>query len=251
MVYNRAMRKYRNSIKRILASVSAGMLALTLSSCAVAQGVPDMDPAVEDEIVEYAVDAVMRHLKNYDSKIVDLSLYTDPEDYETPEPEEVPPTQMEPVEDTPSVDVSPQGEPEYTISDLLVPAGCSLAYTGYETARLYPDTGEIAFGVNATEGNVLLVMYFTLSNDSGNAAQVDIFGMNPRITATLDGDADYKVIRTWLESDLLLYRGSLLPGETTALTAVAEVPESYAGNIGSIDLTVRSDIGNTKQHIYP
>ena len=57
-----------------------------LSGCA---SFPEMTEEQEEAIVEYAAGLLIQNMKDYDSRLVDLSLYADPEvlPEETPTPE--------------------------------------------------------------------------------------------------------------------------------------------------------------------
>ncbi len=222
--------------KTIVTTICIGSLSV-FSGCGAA--LPDMTKEQEDAIVEYAADVVMRYTKDYDSKLVDLSLYA--EETQPEEPEEVPPEEETPSQtpDTPVVDISEE-EPEGDIAQVLLPEGITLRFTGSRAVDTYPD-GDSAnpyFAMDASAGNKMLVLEFLLGNTTGETQEVDLYSMAPRFTLLINDTEKQPVLATMLLDDLSTYMGSLEAGEEVKLVLIAEIDENLAESIETLRLSV-------------
>lgn len=205
---------------------------------------PEMTVEQEDEIVEYAASIIMRYTRDYDNRLVDLTLYDVPPE-EPEEPEE--PAGMDPVTDTPTVD-NTQGEQlpgEMTFQDFLqLPAGVEIVYSGYRQTDIYPDAGEIGLGaapLTAEEGNTLLLITYTLTNTSEEQQMVDIFSLNLRFGVSINDGTQKIITPTFvLLDDFGTYIGKLEPNESVTLVLPAEVGAEEAANISKLQLFVQN-----------
>ena len=221
--------------KMIIAGIcAAGLFAA--AGCGAA--LPDMTEEQEDAVVEYAAEIVMRYTRDYDSRLVDLSLYEEKE--ETPETgedngeeESVPETS-----DTPVTDIS-QGASEGDMARLLLPEGMDLRFTGYRITDTYPDGDDANpyFALDASAGNRIVVLEFDLENGTGARQEVDIYSLAPRFTLLINETEKTPVLATMLLDDLSTYVGSVEAGETVRLVLTAEAGEELAGNISSMRLS--------------
>lgn len=221
--------------------VVAGMCIVSLlgiTGCGAT--LPEMTQAQEDAIVEYAANIVMRHTNDYDSRLVDLSLYDDHGTEQDP-PEETDKKEqggMDPVADTPIVD-APSGETVGNIAQVLLPEGMNIRFTGYRTVDAYPDgdSDNPYFALDASEGNKYLVLGFTMSNDTGTAQEIDIFSMAARFTVLINGAERRPALTTMLLDDLGTYVGSVGAGEEVELVLLAEIDSTLAGGISELRLS--------------
>lgn len=205
---------------------------------------PQMTEEQEDKIVEYAAGIVMQHMKDDDSRLVDLSLYEE-------KPEEVPPEsepetgKMDETADTETIDIGSEGD-FGTLDELLVPEGISITYTGYKMVNSYPDdgSGNPYFALDASSGKKLLVMQFTLQNITETEMEVDIFSLFPKCTVTINGTEKTNILSTMLLDDLSTYIGSVSGGEEVSLVLLAEVDSSTSETIDSLQLKVKTDDGS-------
>ena len=228
-----------------------GLVCLT----ACGNELPEMTMEQEEEIVEYAASIVMRYTRDYDNRLVDLSLYDVPPEEEEPEvPEETEPGGMDPVTDTPIVDNTQEDEEpqpsEVTFEELLqLPAGVEIAYNGYRLTDVYPDTGENSLGFSpliAGEGNTLLVLSYTLTNTSGEQQLVDIFSLNLRFAVSINEGTQQAITPTFvLLDDFGTYVGRLESGESVTLVLPAEVGAADAADIFGLQLFVQNELSGT------
>ncbi|MCH5269497.1 MAG: hypothetical protein J1E83_01990 [Lachnospiraceae bacterium] len=221
--------------------VFAGMcIASLLGITGCGATLPEMTQAQEDAIVEYVANIVMRHTNDYDSRLVDLSLYEDngTEQDSSEETDKKEQGGMDPVADTPIVN-APSGETVGNIAQVLLPEGMSIRFTGYRTVDSYPDgdSSNPYFGLDASEGNKYLVMGFAMSNDTGTEQEVDIFSMAARFTVLINGTERRPALTTMLLDDLGTYVGSVGAGEEVELVLLAEIDSSLAGGISELRLS--------------
>lgn len=205
---------------------------------------PEMSKEQEDQIVEYAANAIMRHINDYDSRLVDLSLYsTPPRETETENKEEGETGKMDAVADTDTVDVSEEVSPK-TLEEVLLPAGVTAVYTGYQITNSYPEEEgeEPYFALDASEGKQFLVIEFAVCNTTGEAVEMDIFSGAPRCMVTLNGTERVRTMSTILLNDLSTYIGTLSGGEEIPLVLVAEIDSGIVG-IEKLELHVTTNIG--------
>lgn len=231
-------------ITKVMAGICIGSL-LGMTGCGAA--LPEMTQDQEDAIVEYAADIVMRHAKDYDTRLVDLSLYEDRFE-EQKEPEDTVQKEeggMDPVADTPVIDSS-AGENIGNIAQVLLPEGISVRYTGYKAVDSYPD-GDSAnpyFALDASDGNKYLVLSFVMSNDTGMKQEIDIFSMAARFTVLLNQTERRPALSTMLLDDMGTYVGSLEAGEEVELVLLAEIEDNLAQGITELRLSATAG-GNT------
>lgn len=205
-------------------------------------GFPDMTQAEEEAVVEYAAGVLMRHMKDYDSRLVDLSLYKEPAEEEKTEDTEQ--GGMDKTADTDTIDATTPSD-TMTLDELLLPDDMELNYNSYEIVDTYPG-GEDAnpyFSLDASEGKKLLVMSFSLSNTSDTEKEVDFFSKAPRCTVIINGTIRQNALSTLLLEDFSTFIGTVKAGETVSLVLLAEVDESALAEISELSLSVKTEAG--------
>ncbi len=205
---------------------------------------PEMSKEQEDQIVEYAANAIMRHINDYDSRLVDLSLYSTPPQETEPENKEEDETgKMDAVADTDTVDVSEEVSPK-TLEEVLLPAGVTAVYAGCHLTDSYPEEegGEPYFALDASDGKQFLVLEFIVCNTTGEAVEMDIFSGAPRCNVLLNNTERVRTMSTMLLNDLSTYIGTLSGGEEISLVLVAEIDGGITG-VENLELHVSTDIG--------
>lgn len=225
----------------------SGILGVALLIVTILTGcgakLPEMTKEQEEAVVEYAAGVLMRHMKDYDSRLVDLSLYK--EDAGTDETENGSEEGgMDQTEDTEIVDIT-QGEEWMSMGELLMPEGVELVYNGFAVTSTYPE-GEDAlpyFSLDATEGSKLIVMSFILQNVSETDKEIDLFSLAPKFTLTVNDTKKQNILSTLLLEDLSTFMGTIGAGGTVSLVLLAEVEESIAADIGSMKLEAKTEAG--------
>lgn len=230
--------------------VSTLILAVALTGCG--NAIPDMTSQQEELVVEYAADVLLKHSKNYDSKLVELSVVREAEEREAAmqqavrqaarEEEQAEKENTEKEDTSSDVEVIDNtGEAAVqnpsSIEDFLKLDSVKFTYSGYETDSLYPQQGEeLFFVMNATEGNKLLVLKFQTENLSDTETALDIAQSETRFKIVVNG-VEKNALTTMLLNDLPYYQGTLGPKESQELVLICEVPEEE--EISSLSLIMR------------
>ncbi len=187
---------------------------------------PAMSYEQERIVVEYAAQALLHHMKNYDSRLVDLSLY----DEEQTQPEDPNAGKMDPAADTDTTDVSedPQApstdtEPTLSLGELLMPDGAEITFMGYRITDHYPENDTPVFVFDADEGKKLLVMSFEIANRTDADMTIDLLSQEVVGEIELNGTEKTKVLSTLLLDDLLTFVGNVEAGSSIELVLISEV----------------------------
>lgn len=207
---------------------------------------PPMTEEQQDAVAEYAAALVMRHTRDYSSRLVDLSLYEEKEP-EAEQPEEPEVGGMDEVADTPVVDNSSEETVYTSIDSLLVPEGVTIIYTGSQLLDSYP-AGEEAdpyFALDASTGKKLLVLMFTVQNTTSEEKNLDVFAAAPRCMVQINDTERTHIISTMLLDDLSTYVGSLQANEEISLVLLAEIDNTLE-SVEKLELTVNTTEGSAK-----
>ena len=240
----------KNKKMRPFIILLAGTLLVSLSGCG--NTIPALSEEQEALVVEYASTAVLKHDANYQGKLVDLSTLKNEE--ETPEEEtmqataeetDIPkePEQMqEPQQDVLSAEQA-EAEIQADAEQILGLQDVSLTYSGYEVDEFYPKNGnEIYFVMNATPGNNLLVVKFTLRNLLNEEQNIQIQPGTVRVKIIMNGEEE-NALTTMLLNDLATYQGTLGPNEETELVVVGEYPVEDLQVIDSLSVKLKNESG--------
>ena len=240
----------KNKKMRPFIILLAGTLLVSLSGCG--NTIPALSEEQEALVVEYASTAVLKHDANYQGKLVDLSTLKNEE--ETPEEEtmqataeetDIPkePEQMqEPQQDVLSAEQA-EAEIQADAEQILGLQDVSLTYSGYEVDEFYPKNGnEIYFVMNATPGNNLLVVKFTLRNLLNEEQDIQIQPGTVRVKIIMNGEEE-NALTTMLLNDLATYQGTLGPNEETELVVVGEYPVEDLQVIDSLSVKLKNESG--------
>lgn len=245
----------KNKKMRPFIILLAGTLLVSLSGCG--NTIPALSEEQEALVVEYASTAVLKHDANYQGKLMDLSALANEE--ETPEEETAEEeTTQAPAEDTNIPEESaPVQEPQQEAGNaeqeeaqvqanaeqVLGLHDVSLTCSGYEVDEFYPKNGnEIYFVMNATPGNNLLVMRFTLRNLLNEEQEIQIRPGAVRVKIDLNG-GEKNALTTMLLNDLATYQGTLGPNEETELVVVGEYPVEDLQVIDSLSVKLKNESG--------
>ena len=226
----------------------AGTLIVSLSGWG--KTIPSLSEEQEALVVEYASTAVLKHDANYQGKLVDLSTLKNEEETPVEETMQAPaeeadipkePEQMqEPQQDVFSAEQA-EAEIQADAEQILGLQDVSLTYSGYEVDEFYPKNGnEIYFVMNATPGNNLLVVKFTLRNLLNEEQDIQIQPGTVRVKIIMNGEEE-NALTTMLLNDLATYQGTLGPNEETELVVVGEYPVEDLQSIDSLSVKLKNE----------
>lgn len=240
----------KNKKMRPFIILLAGTLIVSLSGCG--NTIPVLSEEQEALVVEYASTAVLKHDANYQGKLVDLSTLKNEEETPVEETMQAPaeeadipkePEQMqEPQQDVFSAEQA-EAEIQADAEQILGLQDVSLTYSGYEVDEFYPKNGnEIYFVMNATPGNNLLVVKFTLRNLLNEEQDIQIQPGTVRVKIIMNGEEE-NALTTMLLNDLATYQGTLGPNEETELVVVGEYPVEDLQTIDSLSVKLKNESG--------
>ena len=240
------MKNMRRGITGLFLGLMAGLL---LTGCGAS--LPEMTQEQEDQIVNYAVALAVKYHARSVSRLVDLSLYESMEENspsQAPAPEEPEGADdqnkggMDPVKETETTDISQETAVQSTLEGFYGLEGIRIDYTGAYFCDVYPEESdeEFFFMVEATAGMRILAVSFELHNVSDRAAEIDFLSESPRIRLVLNGRS-MPILTSVLPDDLATYQGVAEAGETVKLVILAEIEEADAGEIQTLEMTLKSD----------
>ena len=219
------------------------LVALLTTGCG--NKIPELSEQEQELVVEYAREVVLKHDRNYQSRLVDLSLEQEnvnEEEPETPSEEEDEASSDAKETDGQEVSVTDNTQTEVqnvTLEEFLKLDDVKFTYNGYELDNFYPQQGEeLYFIMEATQGSKLLVLKFLAENTSGTEINLDIAKTETRFKIIADG-VGKNALTTMLLNDLTYYQGTIAPGENVELVLVCEIPEEQT-EISTLELTIRS-----------
>lgn len=229
--------------KKIISIMMVICTAALASGCG--NKIPEMTEEQQELIVEYAAGTVLKYDKNYESRLVEITLEETVEEEKAPDEnasapeEEINQTEADEV---PVIDNTEAVNTVASIEEFLQFDFVKINYTGYEVCDVYPDNeeaDELYFFMNATEGNKLIILKFLMENISGEDREINIAQSNVRFKIAVNG-VEKNALTTMLLNDLAYYYGQLAAGESVELVLVCEVPDEQAGEISSLELNMQS-----------
>ncbi|MCM1027904.1 MAG: hypothetical protein NC432_15885 [Roseburia sp.] len=233
-------------MKKGIAVFLTAMMALSLAGCG--NQIPELTKEELQMVGEYAAITVMKYNNGSRSRLVELlPETTTPEQAGQPElsEESEEPSGMRPTEDTPIV--NPSGEiPGNTLTaeDVLgLPEGVRLEYREYEVCKSYPyQEGEDNFlTANAEVGKMLLVLHFSIVNDSGQDQDVDLTSGDYKYRITVNESYNRNAWVTMLLDDMTGFHETVPAGSSAETALLIEVGEDLAAELSSISLKIRND----------
>lgn len=224
------------------------MVSLLFTGCS--NEIPELSEEQQEQIVEYAAGIVRKYDQNQSIKlksleetqqVVQAKLEAQKALDELMAQQAKEESSLQPDPDVTVVD-TPQTI-EATMESALKADGISITYAGYDIKDFYPDTADgMYFLMDATAGNKLLVIKFTVQNNSGADAMLDVVGTGARFRVKVNGETK-NALTTMLLNDLANYQGTIPAGDSEELVVVCEIPESQAGSIESLGLHIKNADG--------
>lgn len=230
--------------KTITGILAAAVLSFGLTGCGENQ-IPDMTDAELQMVGEYAAITLMKYDANNRSRLVELPEESVPQasgfQVNTEQKE---PSGMGLVDDTPVVN-SQGGDigNSYTMEELLgLSKELHVNYLGYELCDSYPyDEAGNYMTVAAVQGKKLLVLRFSIANNSGQELNADLLSNNADYRITVNGSVTRQALMTMLEDDMITYMGTIPAGGSEEVVLIAEIEDSVAAELSSVSLKVKND----------
>ncbi len=220
-------------------------MMLVLAGCG--NALPDMSVEEMDAIGEYAAITLMKYDANHRSRLVDLSKYEEPEKRPDPVPQE--PSQEEELTGPETEDYKPAepepvvpAEPEFdSVADFMgLPEGVELNYVDYKVRDSYPE-GDDLFYLEASSDRKLIVVNFTLNNQSGTAQSLDFLNSGNQYRLQIGTAYRKNALTTILLDDMSTYKATLQSGATENLVLLFEVDSQYENPEQEMKLNLKNE----------
>lgn len=131
------------------------------------------------------------------------------------------------------------------VTELGLAEQVSLRYQSFEICDSYPKDAKGYSGIDASEGEKLLVMHFDLENDTAETVDCRLFDYELRLRITVNDSVTKGAEDTsMLLDDMITYEGTLQAGEKTDVIAVARIEELSDSDIESLTLQISSSNDN-------
>ncbi len=254
------MTKIKKVIYVLLLTAVLASTGLALAGC----GAPGVDISEEDvkRVADYSSDIVSQHNDKSDSRLVDIAIvkrkYQQRLDLEIKRQNFRALEQGADAAQEEGGDGSGSGsgdggeaeeeqEPQMTLSEAIGVPEFQIDYTHHEVSRSYPTSGSVSvddvyMGMTAAQGDTLLIMHFTITNNEGTDRLCDIIDLKPSFRVNINGE-NHTVQQTILPDDLSKYEGTIPAYGSVDTVLISEVREDKAADIGSLSLVVRSAEG--------
>ena len=240
--------------KRVIKLGAMGLVLLAvLTGCG--NQIPDMTDEQARMIGEYAAVTLLKYDANHRSRLVDASVLEEAAQKEALEqamPEPTPePEVEEPAVETPVIELEEETAEEGVVENTVpsmeaffgMPEGMMLTYQGMSTCATYPDDGASSdfFTLDAAPGKQLLVLNFTVDNQTGAEQRVEMFSKNSIYNVTVNTEYSENALTTMLTNDFSTYMDTIPAGESRNIVLLVEIDANLASQIMSISLNMKND----------
>ena len=229
------------------AIIGAGAALFILTGCS---SMPELTPEQEEAVGEYAAVTLMKYDANNRSRLVDLSEMELPkpaeeEMKETAAPVEEPdsPAETSAAESAGETGASATNEAVSMEALLGLPQGVTVTYQGGYTCQIYPDENEGSeyFALEASAGNSLLVLNFSIANQTPDNVEVNLLEKNIIYRITVNGDTTRNALMTMLLNDMSTYAHTIGAGEAADVVLITEMNQDTLSSLSSISLRMRNE----------
>ncbi len=117
-------------------------------------------------------------------------------------------------------------------------SGIGVNFNGYYVLNSYPDGAPGNLTLTAEPGKKLLILSFTLSNQSGAETRIDFLDANATFTLLVNGTPVSKNLVTLLENDLSTYVGNVGGGDQAGAVLCFQVDEAVIKDMDTLHLKV-------------
>lgn len=230
-------------MKNVWKTIAAVIVAsFVLSGCG--NAIPDMSAEEEQAMGEYAALILLRYDTRHRSRLVDLSKVP------AKKPKPQPPADAK--EDNPAG--TPSDAPQTPVIDNAsgnvnsiealfgLPEGVAFAYQGMQICTSYQERTGGFFNLEAAKGKSLLVLKYTVGNQSGSAQRVNLYRDSASFQVAVNGSAAKSTLMTMLPNDMTTYDEELPAGENRELVLVVEIDAGIAENVTAVSLQIKNEL---------
>ncbi|MBO6300343.1 MAG: hypothetical protein J6N53_16050 [Lachnospiraceae bacterium] len=242
-------------MKKALLGVAAAM-TFCLCGCST-DAIPDLSEEDMKQVEEYAAHLLLKHSANYEMTTVTMEeMAAQRAELErraevqaqiavnkamnVPDPEEV----SGAGEGGSSSGETATAETKvYTdIDDFFEEDALEINYVGYEVCTTYPadaQNNDWQGVVRATEGNSLIVCYFSVKNTGSGDALLDMAGKSAKFNFRINNSVSKPALRTLRLDELSMYRETIPAGGSAEAVLIIETDQSTAASLTSLKMIMR------------
>jgi hypothetical protein len=241
-----------------------GLLAVTsllMTGCSL-DAMPDLTSDESAIISEYAAGLLLKYSSNYDYKLVDNVEILAPEETEETEIETEVTTETETEQETStdesfasengqssdSEDNAQEVSLDTDFASMLGIDGVNIKYASYEISSSYPKDKD-GFSVSAAQDNTLLILHFSVENTTEEDCTLNLISDNMTAKITVNDSLTGSALNTMLPDDLLSYYDTIAAGQTVDAVILAQLGESSAQELSTINVKISSSSGSVDLNI--
>ncbi len=241
-------------MRRKCVKISAIMAAMALMLTGCGGSFPNLTQEETQLIGEYAASLLLKYDVNHSSRLVSREEVQEAQlqqDVWEEIPSESTQEGMDPVEDTPVINVEPESGTDSEVKNTGnlekfygLPEGIVVTYQGNEVCDSYPPDDGVTcthFALDATEGKRLLVLKFNIENKTQSEQEIDMLNQQSIISATINGSYTRNTLVTMLLDDMSTFVGNVPAGGSVDLVLLVEADDDVADNISSLMLNFKNE----------
>lgn len=228
----------------ILMLISA--MTVGLVGCGQLVEMPELDDEQTAMVTEYAAGLILKNNKGYEGNYLDEDELAEQESIEAEErakqremdeaaarylalkenAKKNKENESSKGSDSESKPAEPVEQAVGNVAEFYGMSGFDVAYTGCEICDSYPSSGEdLLMAMDATAGKDLYVLSFSVTNNSPEPQNFDMFYRNPNFYLVTGSGEKIHYQATLLLDDMAAYSGDLESGVPTPMVLIFEVPE--------------------------
>ncbi len=232
----------------ILTGALLGASILGITGCSSSMDITEDEKQL---VIEYAVNQVINHDKNYIEKLAERE--TEPEEPTTwlsENPDRFPDNPEKQTGNNEEITDSTGNQNGQTlpqenfvsVNEVFNLNGFTVKGNGYEIADKYPNNND-GFSMVAISKCDLLILKFNVTNNTGSPAALNMLGMNYKYRCIVNGDMKLNAQVTALLNGMNTWNGTFAVGETKEMVLVFQMSEEVSSNLESISISVVKDSG--------
>lgn len=236
------------------------VIALSVLLCGCNSKVPDLTPEQTALISEYATHLLVKHSELSERNLLDdreleegIALEEQERERQL-KAEEIAQTYLnakvemvegaESDEDSENEDSQNEVIPSLTIAEFWGENDFVIDYNSYELCKSYPaeDAEEIYMAMDATPGNQLCVVKFSVQNVMPEDNEINMIGKKGKYLLRMDNGDTIFAQATMLLNDLASYKGTIAGNSAEEMVLVFEVDDTIT-QMESTELVMKSESG--------
>lgn len=198
----------------------------------------------EQLVVDYSVNAVIKHDMNYGLKLMDVEIDNETETVWKSEKD-----------NTTSKEDTPSGGQEETtafavetdMNKVLKLSGLDISYKDFKMCETYPEEENLSFVMNAVDGSNLIVIELNVKNTTDKDIDLNMIDSNIKFKGVFNGQVRANCQTTILNNAFNTYNGTIKANETKEMVLVFEASLKSLQSISTIKLDIVN--GDTSETI--